>query len=202
MIAPDFAGAWQYALQRPERELSPLLVYHSVAHTRDDVVLAVERLATLEGVEGEERNLLLTAAWYHDIGFVETDAANHEVTGARIAAEVLPRYGLTPPQVRVVGDLILATRIQHSPATLLEEILADADLDLLGRDDFWTLNQALRIELAALGKPTTGKEWYAGQLAFLQTHHYYTAAAHSLRTASKQQHIQEMAAMLEQCRRE
>src|SRR5690242_17751567 len=50
---PDFARAHAYALARLERELSPALCYHSVAHTRDDVVVAAERLAALEGVDGE-----------------------------------------------------------------------------------------------------------------------------------------------------
>ena len=197
MTPANFAGAWQHALQRLEEALSPLLTYHSVAHTRDDVLPAAKRLAALENVEGEDLNLLLTAAWYHDIGYVETPAENHEAVGIRISAQVLPRYGFGLAQIRIIGGLVEATRLPQSPATHLEEIMADADLDLLGRDDFWSLNQALRAEMAALGKPTTDEEWYTGQLAFLQAHRYFTASAIRLRAAGKQRHVEAMIELLE-----
>ena len=43
----DFEAAKKYAIDRLKRELSPLLVYHSLWHTTDDVVLAAIRLADL-----------------------------------------------------------------------------------------------------------------------------------------------------------
>ena len=67
----NFQHAKQYALHRLERELSPNLLYHGIAHTRDDVVLAVKLLANMEGIHGDSLSLLLTAAWFHDLGFVE-----------------------------------------------------------------------------------------------------------------------------------
>jgi uncharacterized protein len=200
MTPADFSGTWQYASQRLEEGLSPLLTYHCVAHTRDDVLPAAKRLAVLENVAGEELNLLLTAAWYHDIGFVENQAANHETIGVRIVAEVLPRYGLSPGQIRAISGMIMVTRLPQAPVTHLEQILADADLDLLGRDDFWFLNQALRAETAALGRPTTDEAWYSGQLAFLQAHRYFTASARALREAGKQRNIEVMIKLLEKQR--
>jgi len=200
MTATDFAGAWQYALRRLEGELSPLLTYHNVAHTRDDVLPAAKRLATFEQVEGEALNLLLTAVWFHDIGFVENRAAGHETVGIRIVTQILPRYDFSPAQIQIIGALILVTKIPQSPTTHLEKVIADADLDLLGRDDFWSLNQALRAETEALGRPTTDEEWYTGQLAFLQTHRYFTVSARSLRAGGKKQNIEKMLKLLEQCR--
>ena len=44
-------------------------MYHSVAHTKD-VVKAATRIAKAEGVEGDELTLLLTAAWFHDSGYI------------------------------------------------------------------------------------------------------------------------------------
>jgi hypothetical protein len=41
---------------------------------------------------------------------------------------------------------------------LLEEILADADLDVLGRDDFFSRGQALRAEREALGKMVSDEQ--------------------------------------------
>jgi len=173
MNQPDFERARQYALERLERELPPMLLYHSLAHTRDDVVPAAERLAALEEVDGEALLLLRTAAFYHDLGHVE--------------------------HIQVISGLIMATKLPQSPRTLLEEIMADADLDVLGRDDFFTRNQDLRAERAALGVPTTDEEWYSGQLEFIQSHRYFTAAARTLRDARKKQNIEEMIKLLEEC---
>jgi uncharacterized protein len=199
MNSPDFERAQQYALERLERELPESLTYHCLAHTQDDVVPAVERLAALEGLDGEGLLLLRTAAHYHDLGFVE-QLADHEATSVRIVSAVLPRFGFTPSQIATVEGMIMATRLPQSPHTLLEEILADADLDLFGRDDFWPLNRALRAELAALGQPMTDEEWYGRQLAFLQAHRYFTAGARTLRQELKQRHIEELAALLEESR--
>jgi uncharacterized protein len=58
--------AKQYMLQRLEAELSTDLVYHGVSHTHEDVVAAVERLAGMEGMQGDSLSLLYTAAWFHD----------------------------------------------------------------------------------------------------------------------------------------
>src|SRR5512146_2926732 len=126
MPQADFDRAREHALERMARELSPLLVYHSLAHTRDDVVPAAERLAALEGVDGEDLLLLRTAAYYHDIGFVER-REDHESAGIRIIREVLPAFGYSSEQVETVCDLVATTRPPQTPHNLVEQILADAD---------------------------------------------------------------------------
>jgi len=196
MTTPDCVSSWEYALRRLEGELSPLLTYHGLAHTCDDVLPAAIRLAALEGVKGEDLNLLLTAVWYHDVGYIENQAG-HETVSIRIASSVLPRFGFGRTQIRIIRGLIEVTQIPQSPATHLQEIMADADLDLLGRDDFWPLSQALRQETAALGRPTTDLEWYSSQLAFLQSHHYFTTSANSLRAAGKQQNVEALIRLLQ-----
>ena len=195
MTQPDFEQAQHYALDRLERELSPKLVYHSLRHTRDDVLPAAERLAPVEGVAGEELLLLRTAAVYHDIGFVK-QRVDHEDVGARIAAEVLPRFGYNPAHIAAIGGMIMATKLPQSSRTLLEKILADADLDVLGRDDFLTRNQDLRAELAAYGTLATDEQWYTNQLKFLEGHRYFTAAARSLRDPQKQKNIAALRVLL------
>jgi uncharacterized protein len=188
MCTPDFASACRYALRRLEQELPPTLYYHSLAHTRDDVVPATERLAALAGIAGEELLLLRTAAYYHDLGFIE-QREEHEAAGARLAAAILPRFGYTPAHIRAIDGLIMATRLPQSPRTPLEALLADADLDVLGRADFLARNRALHAELAALAQPIPDADWYHAQLAFLRGHRYWTAAASTLRDTGKQCNI-------------
>jgi uncharacterized protein len=195
---PDVERACAYALERLGRELPSALCYHSLAHTRDDVAPAVERLAAAEGLDGEAMLLLRTAACYHDIGFV-VQRQDHEVIGVGIAAEVLPRFGYAAAQLEIVRGMIMATRLPQSPQTLAEQILADADLDVLGREDFLATNQLLRVEQAQAGMPASDAEWYRVQLRFLRGHRYWTASARALRDAQKQRNIAAMERLLLDC---
>jgi uncharacterized protein len=198
MSALDADGAIHYALKRLERELLPGYYYHSVVHTRDDVVPAAERLASLLGLDGEELLLLRTAAYYHDLGYVEQRAA-HEAVGVQIAEVVLPRFGYQPAQIEAIGALIMATRLPQSPRNLPQQILADADLDILGRADFFSRNRALRAELAAFGQQFGDAQWYAEQLRFMQAHRYWTEPARSLRDSYKQGNCEALQRLLSQC---
>jgi uncharacterized protein len=187
-VTADFEGAKEYVLTRLERELSPLLVYHSFWHTRDDVVAATVRFADLENIQGEDRMLLLTAAYYHDIGFVHK-RMGHEDASIEIMREELPRFGYAPNQIEIIAGIIQATKLPQTPHTLLEQILADADLDALGREDFFVRNQLLRQELINYDIPSTEDEWDEIQLSFLEAHRYFTTAAINLRGPTKHRHI-------------
>ena len=154
MESQNFTQAKQYALGRLEKELSPGLYYHGLTHTTDDVIPAVQKFAEGEGVLGEDLDLLLTAAWFHDLGFIEV-RTGHEAVGARIASEVLPGFGYSEEQIQTVKGIIMATVIPQSPKNILEEIMADADLDVLGRDDIMYRNNSLRRELTYFGQEFT-----------------------------------------------
>ena len=200
MDIPDLQRARRYAVQCLEQELPAVLTYHSLAHTLQGVVPAIERLAALERVNGQDLLLLRTAAYYHDLGFVER-SDDHEATSARLASEILPRFGYNAAQIEVIGGIIMATRYPFEPDTHFESIMVDADLDVIGRDDFWPRNHALRVEREALtGQRSTDKEWYGSQLAFMRAHRYFTASAQTLRQALKQRHMEEMAGLLDEAR--
>jgi uncharacterized protein len=197
MHSPNFEQARGYAEHRLQRELSPNLFYHGIVHTREEVVPAAETLAHMEGLAAESLSLLQTAAWFHDLGFIE-GPFNHEWVSARIAAEVLPGFGYREAEVEIVLGAILATALPQSPKSLLEAILNDADLDTLGRENFMDRNSDLRQELASLGKVFTDQEWYIEQLNFLETHKYFTASARIWRDAQKQLNIAKLRKKLEQ----
>ena len=196
MSSRKFELARQYAEGRLERELSPILSYHWIGHTRDEVVPAAEMLAGMEGLRGESLTLLLTAAWFHDLGYVE-QPRYHELISARIAVQILPSFGYSKKQVEIVRSAILATALPQLPHSLLEEILTDADLLTLGRESFRYRNTDLRAEFAALGREYTDREWYLAQVEFLERHSYFTASAHSLADAQKLINIAAMRKALE-----
>lgn len=166
------------------------LYYHGIHHTYD-VVEAVERIALLEGITGEEMFVLKSAATYHDAGFVKQYAKNEPI-GIEMAKEILPLYGYTPEQVNEVEKLIYATIIPHNPQSLLQEIICDADLDYLGRDDFHQIADTLRMELQERNIVGSKRSWDEMQVKFLNMHKYFTKSAIKLRQAKKEKHIEEI----------
>ncbi len=184
----DFEGARDYALSLLENSLGPGMLYHSLPHTRDEVVPAAELLAEMEGVNGEDLLLLLTAGYFHDVGFIQ-QRAGHEDVGARIVAQVLPGFGYSVEQIAVIQAIIMATKLPQSPQNLVEEIMADADLDVLGRDDFYPRSLELRLELQSAGIIFSIPEWYRSQLKFLNDHKFWTESACKLRDEQKNRNI-------------
>lgn len=192
MKEPYFEGAKQYAFRRLQNELAPDLYYHDLTHTWNDVLPAVLKFAALSGIKGEEKRLLEVAAAFHDIGFV-VQRDEHERASSEIAVQTLPDFGFSAAQIDSIVGMIMATRLPQTPHNLLEEIMADADLDVLGRtEDFFERSHCLRSELAAYGEPTTLQQWYQRQLNFLQTHRYLTQAGRLIRYRGKQDNIAEL----------
>jgi len=190
----DFEVLKKNVLDKLSDGLNENLTYHCVEHTLD-VLASAERLAQIEGVNGHELHLIKTAALLHDLGFLET-YKGHENISMRMAAEILPEYGYSEDDIRKIQGMIKSTEIPQNPTTKLEEILADADLDYLGRDDLFLIGQRLQYEWKMHGFISTLKEWHEKQLAFLKAHHYYTDAAKDLRTDKKMENIRELEVLL------
>lgn len=191
----NYYKAERYIMKVLETGLPKTLYYHSIAHTKD-VVAAVERLALAENVTDEGLFLLKSAATYHDAGFVE-EYNNNEAIGARLADEILPKYGYTPEHIELIKELIFVTEIPHKPKNKLEEIICDADLDYLGRNDFHEIANKLRDELKEHGKIESDKQWDEIQVAFLRKHKYFTKTAKKTRNKKKEANLQEVIERLE-----
>ena len=198
MSSTDYEKAIDHILGRLRDELSPQLTFHNLSHTQNDVLPAGRKLARLAGLPGEETRLLEVAAAYHDSGYLEI-CDGHEQVSIQIASATLPGFGFTPAQVQRVIRLILATQVPQCPCDLMEEILVDADLDVLGREDFFERNEALRQELTNMGMEISRRQWLEEQISFLQTHSYFTQAARDLRELGKQKHIEQLRAVLTKC---
>ncbi len=183
-----YKQAIDYALNRLQNELPAGLTYHNYWHTKEDVLPSCQRIAGLMGVDEADLALLEVGAAFHDIGFIEHNQ-DHELIGTKIAAQILPTFSYSEYEIELVTGMIMATRIPQSPHNLLEEILVDADLDLLGRPDFLARNMCLQQELVNFGHELQLKQWYEAQLAFLEQHTYFTPAAKKLRNTGKQQNI-------------
>ncbi len=183
----QFKETKKFILQKLKKELPKHLSYHSVGHIKD-VYEACKMLAKEEGVNKQDLNLLLTAALFHDAGFL-VQQKEHEKISCDIAKKHLPDFGYLPEQIELICGMIMATRIPQTPHNLLEEIIADADLDYLGRDDFFIIGNKLFDELSMYGMLNTEDEWNNLQVRFLEKHHYFTKSAIRLRKAKKEEHL-------------
>lgn len=166
------------------------LYYHGIHHTID-VTNSAEEIAREEGVDGEDLFLLKTAALFHDAGFVQEYVKNEKI-GVTYAREVLPKYGYTERQIDIIDGIIMATEIPQNPKTHLEMIMCDADLDYLGREDFYEISESLKKELIAFGKIKSDRQWDEMQIPFLEKHQYFTETNKRRRQPNKLKRIEEI----------
>lgn len=186
--------ARDYIFKRLEKELHQNLSYHSLKHVLD-VEQAANLLADAEKITQQERVLLLTAVAYHDSGFIY-QTSKHEEKGCEIAKETLPQFDYTATEIDLICGMIMATKIPQTPQTKLEQIICDADLDYLGRDDFWEIGNRLYQELSVYGILGSEEEWNKLQLRFLEAHNFQTPSAIKLREPVKQTHLEKIRAIV------
>lgn len=186
----NYYKAERFILGKLKKELSPKLHYHSYNHSKD-VTRQAERIAIEEGITDEDLFLLKSAASYHDAGFVE-QYENNERIGARMAEEILPNFGYTEAHIKRIKELIYVTEVPHQPKNKLEEIICDADLDYLGRDDFHEISDRLRRELREHGKIDSDRTWDEMQVKFFKLHKYFTETSKRTRLPKKMKHLEEI----------
>ena len=185
---PDlFTSIKQPILSRLEKELDPRLGYHNITHTLD-VLEQAEVLAKQENVTDKHDLLLLKiAAVFHDSGFLFV-YKGHEEKGCEIASESL-RSVFSEEDIKKVCGMIMATKIPQSPNTLLEQIICDADLDYLGRNDFEPISQTLHKEFIIFKIIPEDIIWDHVQIKFFESHHYFTGTSISKRNEKKLKHL-------------
>lgn len=190
----NYHGAKAFILDKLRRELSGKLTYHGVHHTLD-VLAVVGELCSSEGMSPYETMLLKTAVLFHDSGFVVT-TTGHEVVGCNIAKEILPGYDYSVEEIDRICGMIMATKIPQSPKNRLEEIICDADLDYLGREDFYSIGQTLFEELKALNVLDSEEKWNQIQVSFLESHSFFTKTNQERRTPVELKYLQEIKSIL------
>jgi uncharacterized protein len=193
-------GADQFLLlkervyRRMLAELPSHLKYHSAEHTME-VLHSAEHIAGHEGVTGDDLTLLRVAVLYHDLGFVHT-ALNHEYESCALASAELGQEGFTASEIEVICGMIMATRIPQTPNTLLEQVIADADLDYLGTDKFDDIASRLYLELQHGNPNLTTERWNRIQVSFMERHQYFTEFSKKHRAPKKEENLSRLRATL------
>jgi predicted metal-dependent HD superfamily phosphohydrolase len=187
---PDFDKAEKFILDRLKKELPSTLFYHGAHHT-PDVMNAAMQIAETEKLTPEEISLLRVAIAFHDAGFIYV-YRDHEEKGCEMAKESLPAFGFSQKQIDIICGMIMATKIPQRPHNRLEEIIGDADLDYLGRNDVHPIAQTLFDELKIHASLTDEKKWNDIQIDFLKNHKFHTAYSNKLRKPGKEKYLGEL----------
>jgi len=190
----------QYIRELFRDELPKNIKYHNADHTLNPtkgVVAVANNLAILENVSEHDRELLIAAAYFHDIGYIREYEKNEPIA-ARMAGRILKLIGYEPDEIEKIQKMILATGLEIKPKTHCEKIICDADLDNLGREDFFKLEEKLREGRSARGIDVSDDvKWYGDTLEFIKKHQYYTESQKKLREKGKQKNIKGLLQKLE-----
>jgi predicted metal-dependent HD superfamily phosphohydrolase len=181
-------------------ELPDGIKYHDADHTlhpTKGVVASANRIAISENISEHNRELLITAAYFHDTGYIREYKKNEPIA-ARMAGRILKLIGYKPNEVVKIQKMILSTDLESEPESHVEKILCDADLDHFGRKDFFKLDGRLREEWREKGMDVSDEvKWYKGTLEILKKHQYYTESQKKLREKGKQKNIKSLIKKLE-----
>ena len=113
----DFERVKEYMIQRLKRGLAPNLYYHGVHHTID-VMRAAEEIAEAENVKGLDKIILMTAALFHDVGFLIRYKENEDIS-VGMCWNILPRFNYTQSEIMMIAHIIMSTTIPQNPVNKL-----------------------------------------------------------------------------------
>jgi predicted metal-dependent HD superfamily phosphohydrolase len=154
---------------------SNTFLYHDKYHT-EQVAKVGALLAADEGCSDKNQECVTIAAWFHDTGY--TNVAFHEQESTINAQKFLNQQGVDGETVKHICRLILATKINHVPVSLDEQIIRDADLHYLGLDSYEQRANLLRLEWErSLDRKLSDKEWFLENVKFFESHTFYTESA-------------------------
>ena len=186
----DYTKLKEKILSLLEKQLPEELYYHGTHHTLDVLEVCNEYIER-DKIQPRDALLLKTGVLFHDFGFTRS-FEDHEKNGATLAEQILPDFGFDRKDIETVKGLILSTRIPQSPKTELEKIICDADLDYLGRDDYYPISNTLFEELKSLNKIDDEEAWIDLQIRFLEAHRYHTDFAIENRQPEKAKRLEEL----------
>ncbi|MCX8525032.1 DUF5706 domain-containing protein [Chryseobacterium formosus] len=154
-------------------KLSSVYFYHNFIHTTYAVQKADEIIKHTNLSEVDREKVLL-ALWFHDVGFTDCNAEGHEQRSTVIMKEFLKKDNFSDEYIDEVSKLILATEKYHQPQGLLEEIMKDADFSHFASPFYNDSAEALRKEWELTGGMCfSNDEWNVMNVDFLKNKHKY-----------------------------
>lgn len=171
-----------------ERGIPSWAVYHGLDHTLETVENCKEIARALQ-FDPESLDVLLIAAWFHDIGYVE-GVDGHERRSMESAEAFLKKEGCSEEFRWRVVSAIRATKIPQDPKNIVDAALCDADVMHVGKESFFPRSALLRQEMENRDKRTfTEEEWYRYNINFVSAHAFHTGY---VREALEKQHAENL----------
>ncbi|MFD1016707.1 HD domain-containing protein [Winogradskyella rapida] len=186
-MKPSLSTICNAVIRYLNENLPEYYTYHNSQHTLY-VYEKAQYIAEKEKVNTTDLTLVKIAALYHDIGFTKSHIA-HEKIGCAMATKQLKAYGFSEVEINTICGMIMATKIPQNPKTLLEQILADADLEYLATANYPSISQALYQELLHFNPNLSETEWHNIQIAFIKNHNYHTAYCKRYKTFRKNKNL-------------
>ncbi|MDA8715121.1 HD domain-containing protein [Flavobacteriales bacterium] len=183
-----YSAAKTYILRLLKRELPSNLHYHGLHHTWD-VYNSAKLIALNEGITEHESKLLLTAALFHDTGYIKSYLDNESIA-IDLVKEILPSFGFKNSDIALICSIIESTIPDRVPQTMLEKIMSDADHDYFGRSDYHLIADSFKRELVEYNIAMSDKMWIEKQLDYLENRHrFLTETSIGMRVKRKKKNI-------------
>ena len=166
-----------------EEPLPRSIHYHKWSHIQQ-VEEAAVKIADGESVIGDDLIRLKSGVYIHDIGNL-ISREKHEQRSMDISSPILSLFGASEKDIEVIRGLVLSTAIPQKPKNILEGIMCDSDLSLMGYENWLEVIDGYRLEL----RIDNLQKWYSGQISFLETHRWFTKTAARLYDEPKHRNI-------------
>ncbi|MBT8232861.1 MAG: HD domain-containing protein [Bacteroidia bacterium] len=165
--------------------------YHNLEHTLN-VVQAARDLSREASLSEEENEVLLLAAYFHDLGFL-VNPEDHETYSAQFANDFLTENNYGSHRIQEVIKCIDATRMTWEGNEKLCLLLKDADLSGLASTDYKSINRNLRKEINALTENAISKkDWKKKNVQFLKNHKYLSEEGNRLYHEQKMKNLKKL----------
>jgi predicted metal-dependent HD superfamily phosphohydrolase len=171
--------------------------YHTLEHAKA-VAGVSEEIGVACGLDEEDLEVVILAAWFHDTGYLEK-IEGHEERSAELAQSFLEGRGYPRRRIAQVAGCIRATKMPQNPRNLIEQVLCDADIAHLANQDFLESTELVRLEIEhQMGRRLSEVEWLTMNTNFVAGHRYHTDCARARYT---EQHTANLKALRERLKR-
>ena len=166
-----------------EANLDKHYTYHNAEHTLE-VCNAVKLFTENSTLPETTVSALKIAAIFHDFGYLVRSFDNEKLSQPYLET-FGRRLGIEEKILLEANALILETVFPYKPVTPAGKLLCDADVEYIGRKDFFNKAELFRQELSGRGVVYTNKEWWRLEVEFLQQNSFFTPVCRILRNAGR-----------------
>lgn len=167
------------------------LVYHNIDHTLR-VVGQAETIGIHENLDEEEMAIVMIAAWFHDVGYLEK-YRGHEEVSVQMATEFLNGKGVDRVYIDRIAECIRSTVVPQYPADKISAVLCDADMMHLGMEKYPEIIKKLRNEWENMGiRSLSKKKFRKTSIKILTDHEFHTYYCQAEFSKIKEQNLRNL----------